>query len=856
MKNINSLLLILIMLSISTMTQGKEKKKIQHITKWLQAGPIMVNYPAFNQTKNIENKTFEAEELLKFDHLDKKLLKPSLSDQLAWDGKKLAWKEAANEKKNFVGKEIKDGLHLSYFVCYLTPEQYVKTKLKIESYSMIEVYLDGVKVEGKYTIEDKKSAELKADITLLPQKHTLLIKALCTNGKNLFKASIDTPQVQLSLTPKHSLTINDILDGTKVTRTSISPNGKLVLLSFSRTLTPSDKSENWKEIHDISTGKTIQNFKGSDLSQIQWVPLKNSISYIRTQDKKTSIYLRDLNNGCETQVTSKLKEFGYYKWAPNGKTIIYTQSHDFEKEWKIRKIQGMEDRLPGFRTRSNLYKLDINSGIRQKLTFGKLSSQLHDIRFDGKYILFSQSWPDYNEYPYDKQNLYQLNLETFVADTIWKEKRFGGQAQYSPDGSKLLVQGGPSCFGEMGENKGNQPLANNYDGQIYIMDLKTNKVDPITYDFAPSVIQAQWNKEDNKIYLIANDKDYVHLFSYDPSPKTFALIESGVDVIKNINISSENHKIVYTGCGISTPYKAFVMDLNEKQYKVISDPETANFKNIAIGETKDWNFVSTEGKTILGRVYYPPNFNPNKEYPLIVNYYAGTSPVERSFGGRYPLNLYAAKGYVVYLLQPTGAVGFGQEFSAAHQNDWGKTTAREIIQGTKEFIKAHTFIDANHVGCIGASYGGFMTMYLQTQTDIFAAAISHAGISSLSSYWGEGYWGYSYSVNASGHSFPWNNRQLYIDQSPLFNADKIHTPMLLIHGSVDTNVPLGESIQMYQALKLLGRDVEFVQVKGQNHHILNYTQRILWNNTIFAYFAKYLKQQTKWWETLYPEQNL
>jgi len=71
-------------------------------------------------------------------------------------------------------------------------------------------------------------------------------------------------------------------------------------------------------------------------------------------------------------------------------------------------------------------------------------------------------------------------------------------------------------------------------------------------------------------------------------------------------------------------------------------------------------------------------------------------------------------------------------------------TADEIIEGVKEFCRTHTYVNDKKVGCIGASYGGFMTQYLLTKTDIFAAAVSHAGISSVSSYWGEGYWGYSY----------------------------------------------------------------------------------------------------------------
>lgn len=85
-----------------------------------------------------------------------------------------------------------------------------------------------------------------------------------------------------------------------------------------------------------------------------------------------------------------------------------------------------------------------------------------------------------------------------------------------------------------------------------------------------------------------------------------------------------------------------------------------------------------------------------------------------------------------------------------------------------------------------------MTMYLQTKTDMFAAAASHAGISNVTSYWGEGYWGYSYNSVAAADSYPWNNPDLFTKHGALFNADKINTPLLLLHGTVDTNVPIGE----------------------------------------------------------------
>ena len=241
---------------------------------------------------------------------------------------------------------------------------------------------------------------------------------------------------------------------------------------------------------------------------------------------------------------------------------------------------------------------------------------------------------------------------------------------------------------------------------------------------------------------------------------------------------------------------------------------------------------------------------------MIVNYYGGCSPTSRNFESRYPHHAYASLGYVVLVINPSGATGFGQEFSSRHVNTAGEGVAQDIIDGTKQFCKEHSFVNAKKIGCIGASYGGFMTQYLQTVTDIFAAAISHAGISDHTSYWGEGYWGYSYSEVSMANSYPWTDKHLYVDQSPLYNADKIHTPILFLHGDADTNVPVGESIQMFTALKLLGRETAMVLVKGQNHHILDFQKRIKWQNTIFAWFAKYLQDDPTWWNAIYSEKEL
>lgn len=106
------------------------------------------------------------------------------------------------------------------------------------------------------------------------------------------------------------------------------------------------------------------------------------------------------------------------------------------------------------------------------------------------------------------------------------------------------------------------------------------------------------------------------------------------------------------------------------------------------------------------------------------------------------------------------------------------------------------------------------------------------------------------------NSYPWSHPDLYVKQSPLFNAHKVNTPILFVHGDSDKNVPVGESIQMFTALKLLGKETAMVLVTGQDHHIKEYGQRIQWQNTIWAWFAKWLQDDPTWWDTLYSPKNL
>ena len=751
--------------------------------------------------------------------------------------------------------------HLLSF--FLSGDSYGKAKLTVTSPNLLEVYVNGEKKASKKnatdSISNAGSAEASLNGTL---NNSRVVVKLLTSNRNDFDAGALKIEVKPSeedslLTisfsddPSRRIGIKDILEGKRVSSSTISPDGRFVLLKLSETLSGGD-TKRYVELFDTKQNRTLIH-ETDNRTQLKWMPKSNKLFYVADTENGRSMITLDPLTMEESVIAEDLPKENF-NIAPDEKSMFYSTKEvlSVSSPSGLKRLLAPDDRQPTYRDKYFIYQYFFDSGLSQQITFGRETASLNDISSDAKHLLFSTSTEDLSERPFRKNSMYKLNLETMEIDTLWENKTFVSYAQFSPDNQQILISGSPEAFDKIGQNVNVGQIANSYDTQAYIMDLKTKRIDPITKDFYPSIDSQQWSRVDNQIYFRVQDRDRENVYRYNPKSRKYTKLNLNEDVIRAFDLANNAEWASYTGVSASNSNRSYVVNLKNDKSELISDPYNERLSKITLGEVNDWNFRSSSGDEIEGRYYLPPNFDPNKKYPLIVYYYGGTSPTQRIFESTYPLHVYAAQDYVVYTLQPSGTTGYGQEFSARHVNAWGIETADEIIEGTKAFVAEHSFVDGSHIGCIGASYGGFMTQYLQTQTDIFAAAVSHAGISNITSYWGEGYWGYTYSAGASAGSYPWNNQEMYINQSPLFHADKINTPLLLLHGTVDTNVPMGESIQMYTALKLLGKEVEFIQVEGENHGIYDYDKRIAWNHAIYAWFAKWLKEDSRWWDSMYP----
>jgi Dipeptidyl aminopeptidases/acylaminoacyl-peptidases len=835
---------------LGLLTTSLQAQRLLTPQKIYSFDPITVRKPVLLDSVNLNDTPFSDEMLL--------------SSSVSFPGRERFTTELTPDTAGFFHlPKPQQGNAVQLLSFFVTGDRYGKGKLTVTSPNPLELWIDDVKRATKTQVNDSlhQAGSVDTHLNGFTDNARIVIKML-TSEKN----KVD-PAVKIELKPeetdslltytfnavdKRRINIKDILEGKRVNNSSISPSGRFLLLSLRET-PEGGKNRNYTEIYDAKQKRTVL-FEPANREQLTWMPQSDVLYYVDDSEKGRSLRTLDPLTVETKIIAENLPKENFYI-APDEKSMFFSSKETLSvsNPGGLKRLIGIDDRQSNYRDRYFLYRYFFDTGLTQQLTFGRQTSSLNDVTDDVKHLLFSTSEEDLAKRPFRRSSLYMLNLETMDIDTIWKDQTYAYSAQFSPDGKQLLIHGAPEAFNGIGLNIKPGQIANSYDTQSFIMDLESKKVDPVTKNFGPTINAQEWNPLDNFIYYRVEEGDRSNVYRYSNRTKKFEKLPLKEDVIRSFTIADNAPWATYTGVSASNSNRSYLLNLKTMESTLISDPYAERLSKINLGEVRDWNFTSSFGDEIEGRYYLPPYFDPNKKYPLIVYYYGGTSPTSRTFESTYPLHVYAAQDYVVYTLQPSGTTGYGQEFSARHVNAWGDQTAEEIIEGVTAFVAAHPFVDGTKIGNIGASYGGFMTQYLITKTDMFAASVSHAGISNITSYWGEGYWGYSYSAGASAGSYPWNNPQLYVEQSPLFHADKIKTPLLLLHGTADTNVPIGESIQMYTALKLLNKPVEFIQVEGENHAIYDYEKRIAWNNAIYAWFAKWLKDDSRWWESMYPD---
>jgi dipeptidyl aminopeptidase/acylaminoacyl peptidase len=248
-----------------------------------------------------------------------------------------------------------------------------------------------------------------------------------------------------------------------------------------------------------------------------------------------------------------------------------------------------------------------------------------------------------------------------------------------------------------------------------------------------------------------------------------------------------------------------------------------------------------DGKIGEGILYKPENFDPRKKYPLIFHYYEKRSNELFSFqnpslsNGAFNISWFVSNGYVVCIPDIYYTIGHT-----------GQSVVNSVVPAAK-YLSTFPWVDATKMGLQGHSFGGYETNYLVTHTTLFAAAQESAGLSDMISWYGGiSFGGKSIAFHCEAgqsrlHTTPWQQPDIYVENSPIFSVYKVKTPLLIMHNKGDGAVPFAQALEMFTALRRLQKPVWLLQYDGQGHILTDRACRLDFSIRQQQFFNHYLK---------------
>jgi dipeptidyl aminopeptidase/acylaminoacyl peptidase len=319
-------------------------------------------------------------------------------------------------------------------------------------------------------------------------------------------------------------------------------------------------------------------------------------------------------------------------------------------------------------------------------------------------------------------------------------------------------------------------------------------------------------------------------------------IIGGRRTVNGFSSARETGAIAFTATEPTTPTELFVCNADGSGERQLTHLNREWRGEVDLSVPERFTFHRA-GFDIDAWVMKPVPFDPANRYPALLCIYGGP---HREFADTYwhEAQVEAAAGYALIYVNPRGSQGYGEGFSRASVGDWGGGDFVDLMSGVDEAVRRCRFIDAERLGVIGISYGGFMTSWVVGHTDRFKAACSEAAVNNVATQVGTSDIGWHWTINEQGGVPPWEDPGRYVDRSPLTYAPSIHTPLLIVHGESDRRCSIVESEQLFVALKRLGREVVFVRVPDAGHGfgaLGRPRQRLEGFGIILDWFGKYLR---------------
>ncbi len=534
----------------------------------------------------------------------------------------------------------------------------------------------------------------------------------------------------------------------------------------------------------------------------QWSKDGQWISFISYRNNLQQIYLLPATGGEAKMISDAQNYLSGYQWLDN-ETIAYVDDEPRDSVLVAQEVANGGGYWAGTEFFTNaLWTYNIHSGNKKKITDG--SYRIIDFKFsaDGQRlaILGAKNYDNYEAIT--NAWIEVLDMKTGKSLYKFREANSLNHPCFSPSGQQIAFAGSTEGY------------ASN-DG-LFIANITSGETKNMTYAFDPTIEHLEWVDEQN-ISFSTPRNGYTGVYKLNLAGEITPLL-SPYWVVYNYQLI--DGRIYFTASRSAKTKQLYRLAAGSKPEDAVPLTDlNAGLKSKIKTTSGVLDYKSNDGTRVQGIVNYPPDYNRNQTYPLMVIPHGGPDAVvldDFNWMGQF----FADNGYVVFQPNFRGSIGYGRDFYAGNRNAFGHTDFDDIMAGVDQLIK-RGIVDENKLVLGGWSYGGYMANWAITQTDRFKAAISVAGVSNLVSLYGQ----HEFSNRDIG---VWEYKALLIDKpenyrkaSPVFYVKNANTPLLILHGANDSRSPTLQAWEMYRAMKDAGKTVEMMIYPRAEHSIGN-----------------------------------
>src|SRR5262245_42249142 len=611
--------------------------------------------------------------------------------------------------------------------------------------------------------------------------------------------------------------IDDLINVKSLGGAQISPDGKYVAYTVSETDWKQDAFVNHIWLAETVTGKTFQLTRGEkSAGNPQWSPDGQWLAFGSNRvGDKNQIFVIHPDGGEAMQLTRAENGVNNFAWSEDGKNIAFTTSDADQKAVKDRK-----DHLGDFEVvrkeyaHSHLWTFDVAEALKSPLT-GTQRTRGKDFSVtsfswspNGKLIAFSATKnPDLING--GTSEIYLYDFEGQVTRNLVSQPGPDNNPRWSPDGKQIVfssAMGNPKFF------HANSKLA--------VVSVNGGAPRSITDAFDEQPGFVEWNA--NGIYFGGLQKTASHLFRVDPETGRITRLTAPDNLMAGgFSFTKDGRQIAFTSPSPTSLNEVYISSIGSGQNfsprKLTSMTDQVKDYTLATREVVSWQ--SKDGATIEGVLIKPANFDPGKKYPLLCVIHGGPTGIDRPTlldSRYYPADIWAARGALVLKVNYRGSAGYGEKFRQLNVRNLGVGDAWDVIWGVDHLI-SKGWVDPKKVGSMGWSQGGYISAFLTTSSDRFAAISVGAGISNWATYY------YNTDITPFTIQYlgddPADDHEIYAKTSPMSYIKQAKTPTLIQHGEFDKRVPIPNAYELRQGLEDRGVKVEMVVYKGYGHGI-------------------------------------